>query len=109
MSLEIRPRTTWDIRALYKRPARNELPVKKIELQTCHYVARCTIPICLAQATIIARYIDVHGRPLRHYELCAEHTHWLARRESAQDWRIVALDHALSSETFAARIHRSDT
>jgi len=108
MSLDTRHRGTWDLQGLYKRPAREELFVKKIELHICHYVARCTIHICVSQAIIIARYIDVNGRPLRHYELCAEHADWLARRESAQDWRIVGLDRAHSFETFATHVPGRD-
>jgi hypothetical protein len=69
----------------------DELSVKRIEFYDCHYVAGCTIHICLAQATTIARYVDVNGRPLRQYELCAEHSDSLARRESVRDWRIVNL------------------
>jgi hypothetical protein len=94
MSLDIRPRGTWDIRALYKRTARNEPSIKKIELHTCHYVARCTAHICVAHATIIARYIDVNGRPLRQFELCAKHSACLSERERARDWRVVNLNNA---------------
>jgi hypothetical protein len=67
------------------------LAVKRIEFYDCHYVAGCTIHICLARATTIARYIDGNGRPVGRYELCAEHTDRLARRESVRDWHIVNL------------------
>jgi hypothetical protein len=80
------------------RAAVNNPPVKEIELRECHYVARCTIHICLARATIIARYIGADGRPLRQYELCLEHADWLARRESVRNWRIVNLDDERPSE-----------
>ena len=77
----------------------DELSGKQIDFYDCHYVARCTIHICLAQATTIARYVDGNGRPLRQYELCPEHTDWLMRRESVRDWRIMNLNDVRSGES----------
>ena len=44
-----------------------------IEIWRCHYFARCRASRRCEQVTVIARYLDAQGRPLRQVELCEEH------------------------------------
>jgi hypothetical protein len=49
----------------------------KIQLLACGYSAPCTVRGCRARGTMLARYVDGQGRPLRQRELCERHAHWL--------------------------------
>jgi hypothetical protein len=62
---------------------------KTIELWPCGYDARCKVRNCRARATTIARSVDVGGRPLRQYELCAAHAEQVAEREQGRGREIV--------------------
>ena len=42
----------------------------EIQLLACGYSAQCTVRGCHARATMLARYTDVQGRPMRQRELC---------------------------------------
>jgi len=55
------------------------------ELWHCRYPTPCTRNDCRAGATVIVRYVDTQGRPLRQFELCERHAGELAR--SAVDVR----------------------
>jgi hypothetical protein len=60
----------------------------EIQLLTCGYSAQCTVRGCRARATMIARYTDDQGRPLRQRELCDRHAAWLkANRPNVHDLR----------------------
>jgi hypothetical protein len=60
----------------------------EIQLLTCGYSAQCTVRGCRARATMLARYTDTQGRPLRQRELCDRHAAWLkANRLNVQDLR----------------------
>jgi hypothetical protein len=50
---------------------------EEIQLLTCGYSARCTVCGCRARATMLARYTDGQGRPLKQRELCDRHAAWL--------------------------------
>jgi hypothetical protein len=63
--------------------------IKTIELSSCDYNAQCRVKNCKARATIIARSIDIGGRPDRQYELCAPHGEQVAVREQAKGREIV--------------------
>ena len=41
----------------------------EIQLIACGYSARCAVRGCRARATMVARYTDGQGRPLRQREL----------------------------------------
>ena len=45
----------------------------EIQLLACGYSAQCTVRGCRARATMLARYTDGQGRPLRQRELCDRH------------------------------------
>jgi hypothetical protein len=49
-----------------------------IELRRCLYQVRCNARACQAKATIIARSVDVGGRPMKQYELCDVHAEQVA-------------------------------
>ena len=51
--------------------------VAEIQLLSCGYPARCSVRQCQARATILARYTDNQGRPLKQRELCNRHADWL--------------------------------
>ena len=60
----------------------------EIQLLTCGYSAQCTVRGCRARATMLARYTDDQGRPLRQRELCDRHADWLkANRPNVHDLR----------------------
>ena len=60
----------------------------EIQLLECGYSAQCTVPGCRARATMLARYTDGQGRPLRQRELCDRHAQWLkANRPNVHDLR----------------------
>jgi hypothetical protein len=57
---------------------------EEVELWPCQYAARCraaTLPHtrdrsrCSIRGTLIVRYVDAHGRPLRQAEVCERHAH----------------------------------
>ena len=50
---------------------------EEIQLLACGYSAQCTVCGCRARATMLARYTDDQGRPLRQRELCERHADWL--------------------------------
>ena len=54
----------------------------EIQLLACGYAAQCTVRGCRARATMLARYTDDQGRPLRQRELCDRHTDWLRANRS---------------------------
>jgi hypothetical protein len=63
----------------------------EIQLLACGYSAQCTVRGCRARATIIARYIDDGGAPLRQRELCERHAAWLkANRPNVYDLRVAS-------------------
>ena len=49
----------------------------EIQLLACGYSAQCSVRGCRARATMLARYTDGQGRPLKQRELCARHADWL--------------------------------
>ena len=49
----------------------------EIQLLACGYSALCSVRGCRARATMLARYTDNQGRPLRQRELCDRHADWL--------------------------------
>jgi hypothetical protein len=55
--------------------------VKEIEFWPCGYQAQCKVRNCRAKATTIARSVDLIGRPIDQYELCAAHAEQVAERE----------------------------
>jgi hypothetical protein len=58
----------------------------EIQLLACGYSAQCTVRGCRARATMLARYTDDQGRPLRQRELCDRHAAWLkANRPNVHD------------------------
>jgi hypothetical protein len=65
----------------------------EIQLLACGYSAQCTIRGCGARATMLTRYTDDQGRPLKQRELCERHAQWLKEnavgvcdlRESSED------------------------
>ena len=58
----------------------------EIQLLTCGYSAHCTVRGCRARASMIARYTDGQGRPLKQRDLCARHAAWLkANRANVHD------------------------
>jgi hypothetical protein len=60
----------------------------EIQLLACGYSAQCTVRGCRARATMLARYTDDQGRPLRQRELCERHADWLkANRPNVHDLR----------------------
>jgi hypothetical protein len=50
---------------------------EEIQLLACGYSAQCTVRVCRARATTLARYTDGQGRPLKQHELCDRHAAWL--------------------------------
>jgi MerR family regulatory protein/Transposase IS116/IS110/IS902 family len=59
---------------------------EEIQLFSCGYPARCSVRQCQARPTVLARYADSHGRPLRQRELCERHADWLkANRPNIHD------------------------
>jgi hypothetical protein len=61
----------------------------EIQLLTCGYTAQFTVRKCRARATIVARYTDGQGRPLKQRELCDRHADWLkANRLNVRDLSI---------------------
>jgi hypothetical protein len=60
----------------------------EIELLACGYSAQCTVRGCGARATVLTRYTDGQGRPLKQRELCDRHADWLkANRKNVHDLR----------------------
>jgi hypothetical protein len=60
----------------------------EIQLLACEYSALCTVRGCRARATLLARYTDGQGRPLRQREMCDRHAAWLkANRPNVRDLR----------------------
>ena len=60
----------------------------QIQLLTCGYSAQCTVRGCRVRASMLARYTDGQGRPLKQRELCARHADWLkANRPNVHDLR----------------------
>lgn len=58
----------------------------EIQLLACGYTARFTVRGCQALASMLARYTDNQGRPLRQRELCERHAQWLkANRTNVHD------------------------
>src|SRR6266446_3251134 len=48
----------------------------EIQLLACGYSAQCTVRGCGARGTVLARYTDDQGRPLKQRELCDRHADW---------------------------------
>ena len=66
--------------------------VASIQIYQCGYHASCDARNCRRLAVTVARSIDKIGRPLKQYDLCAEHTAIVIRREidrgrEVRDWR----------------------
>ena len=60
----------------------------EIQIIACGYSAQCTVRGCRARATMLARYTETQGRPLRQRELCERHADWLkANRPNVHDVR----------------------
>ena len=56
------------------------------QLLPCGYPARCSVRQCEARGSVLARFTDAQGRPLRQRELCNRHADWLrANRPNVQD------------------------
>lgn len=49
----------------------------ELQLLACGYDARCSQRQCRERATVLARWTDNQGRPLRQRELCERHGQWL--------------------------------
>jgi hypothetical protein len=49
----------------------------EIQLLTCRYSAQCTVRGCRVRPTMVARYADGQGRPLKQCELCDRPAAWL--------------------------------
>ena len=47
----------------------------EIHLLACSYDVQCTA--CAERATVLARWTDNQGRPLKQRELCERHAQWL--------------------------------
>jgi hypothetical protein len=52
---------------------------QQVELWPCQYPMRCTQAGCCTNATVILRYVDGQGRPLRQVELCERHVGEITR------------------------------
>jgi hypothetical protein len=52
----------------------NQLPQMAVEISPCGYIARCSMPECLQQATAILRYLDNQGRFHLQRDACDVHT-----------------------------------
>jgi len=52
---------------------------QQVELWPCQYPAQCKKVRCGARATVIVRYVDRQGRPLRQVEFCDRHTGEITR------------------------------
>ena len=66
--------------------------VAGIQIYQCGYYALCEARNCARLAMTVARSIDKIGRPLKQYDLCAEHTATIIKREidrgrEVRDWR----------------------
>jgi hypothetical protein len=60
----------------------------EIQLLACGYSAQCTVRGCGARGSVLARYTDDQGRPLKQRELCDRHADWLkANRKNVHDSR----------------------
>src|SRR5262249_55767260 len=60
----------------------------EIQLLPCDSPACCSVRRCAARVTLLARYTDRQGRPLRQRELCERHAEWLREnRENVLDLR----------------------
>ena len=60
----------------------------EIQLLACGYSAPSSVRGCRARATMLARYTDGQGRPLRQREQCERHADWLkANRPNVHDLR----------------------
>jgi hypothetical protein len=60
----------------------------EIQLLACGYSAQCTVRGCDARGSVLARYTDDQGRPLKQRELCDRHADWLrANRPNVHDLR----------------------
>ena len=58
----------------------------EVQLLTCGYPARCSVRGCEARGSVLARFTDAQGRPLRQRELCNRHADWLrANRPNVHD------------------------
>jgi len=61
---------------------------RRNSMLACGYSAQCTVSGCRARATMLARYTDTQGRPLRQRELCERHAERLkANRPNVHDLR----------------------
>jgi hypothetical protein len=61
---------------------------EEIQIIACGYSAQCTVRGCCARATMLARYTDGQGRPLKQRELCDRRADWLkANRLNVHDLR----------------------
>jgi hypothetical protein len=61
---------------------------REIQLLACGYSVHCNVRGGRVRATILARYTDGQGRPLRQRELRERHAAWLkANRPNVQDLR----------------------
>ncbi len=48
-------------------------PLREVELLSCGYSAKCSVPWCSHPATTILRYLDNQGRPYRQTDVCETH------------------------------------
>jgi hypothetical protein len=48
-------------------------PLREVELLSCGYTAKCSVPWCRRPATTILRYLDAQGRPYRQTDVCDTH------------------------------------
>jgi hypothetical protein len=54
-----------------------------IEIWPCRYSSHCRTIRCRERVTVVARYLDAQGRPLRQVELCQQHAGELAKGKIA--------------------------
>jgi len=60
----------------------------EIQLLACGYSVQCSVRGCRTRASVLARYTDTQGRPLRQRELCDRHADWLRdNRPNVHDLR----------------------
>ena len=58
-----------------------------VELWRCQYPRRCRQTGCRARATVIVRYVDGQGRPLRQVEFCERHEREIGGGIAVRDMR----------------------
>jgi len=58
-----------------------------IDLWRCLYRDRCKKDGCGVNASVLARYLDEQGRPLRELEFCERHARGLGRSFAVRDRR----------------------